>query len=526
MYKLLIVDDNNIQIQTLLELIDWEEYGIKSIETASNGEQGLLKFRETEPDIVITDVVMPVMDGIDMARRIRETRKDTVVIYMSCHDDYKYLKEAMAGEAMSYILKPLEKEEIEACLGRFLVKSENNRKIKEMEKNLTEGLNLFRSNFLYKMLFVKKTDISDMKSELERLRFNEYESFAAVKFHISGKSGCHGDMYGVMSALDDGASIFRLNCTAAIEDENNLFAVFMGGGEDFEGGIDKILVYYARLAKKNFGVSLTYGRSAVSGSLINIQLLIREAAYALENALGYRYNGVSVTGGDWLNVDFTVSDLQSALETLMRDNSEPQFEMFLNLYCSDRLCRSRYALKTVCVMLFSASELVLLGRNLDIEEIWGVRRDVMERINGTDSAETLKQWLIRLIRATVNYVSMNEMETYRKLTADMTRHIEKNYAQITNISEIADKFYISYSYARKIYRKYMGVTLFDKLCEVRMNNAKALLRNQSLLIRNVAEMVGYRSKQCFSDTFKKYTGMLPVDYRQSTRKEVEANGNE
>ena len=514
MYKLLIVDDNRIQRETLLKLVDWAYYDITEIETAEDGEQGLTVFQSFQPHIVITDVVMPGMDGLSMLREMRKLSETTKFICVSCYGDYQYLKDAINSEAIAYILKPINRVELEECLCRFSNKQNRQREIEEMERVLQDGLRLFRENFLYKMLFIKNIDINELSKELANLQLIGYEHFAVAKFCVVNDSKCD-NMYRLIALLKSDSLYLDMQTVVVSQSECVVVVLFMsaaGNAEGFRDMVDRMIVYYTQAAEEQH-MQLGFGVSGVYDSLVHISLILRDADNSFENNAIMSDMEYVPNPNNYLYVDYTILDLQDALETLIQNNDETQFGLFMNTYCPEEVCSGKYAMHMVCIMTYSAFQLILMGRNLDISEFFGGWRETLSKLSGFSSAEELREWFMKIIRGIINYIKMSELETGRKLALDISAYIEKHYAEIVNVSEVANQFCVSYSYARKIYRNHMEMSLSDKLREVRMNEAKRLLANKNVLVQEAAERVGYRSKQCFSETFKKYTGLLPSEYQ-------------
>lgn len=112
MEKLLIVDDEEIELDGMAELIDWPSYGYELVGTAINGKRGLALIQEKQPDIVITDIKMPAMDGLAMIRAAQEQHVDTVFVVLSGYGDYEYTGQAMQLGIRYYILKPCDEAKI------------------------------------------------------------------------------------------------------------------------------------------------------------------------------------------------------------------------------------------------------------------------------------------------------------------------------------------------------------------------------------------------------------------------------
>ena len=132
MYRILLVDDEKMELEALKNYIDWKTLGIDHVDTAKNGKAAYELVLDRQPDIVITDIQMPVMDGIDLAKKIYEWNRDIKIIFLTGYDDFAYIKEAFQVNAVNYILKPFSEESIAEVIHRA---------IKQIEKE-----NLFQNS--------------------------------------------------------------------------------------------------------------------------------------------------------------------------------------------------------------------------------------------------------------------------------------------------------------------------------------------------------------------------------------------
>jgi two-component system response regulator YesN len=124
MYSVLLVDDELIELETMERYVPWEQAGIRIAGTARNGKEALGKLKELKPDIVVTDVRMPIMDGLEFGRRAKQIDKSVKIIYLSGHNEFQYIKSALQIEAAGYVLKPIDMEELMALLDKVKRKCE------------------------------------------------------------------------------------------------------------------------------------------------------------------------------------------------------------------------------------------------------------------------------------------------------------------------------------------------------------------------------------------------------------------
>ena len=115
MYKIIFLDDELITVRMLERAIDWQQYHIIPCGAASDGEEGLALFRDVEPDIVIADIRMPKMDGIEFARAIRQTGRRVKILLLSAYAEFEYARSALTYQISDYLLKPLDEDKLGGC---------------------------------------------------------------------------------------------------------------------------------------------------------------------------------------------------------------------------------------------------------------------------------------------------------------------------------------------------------------------------------------------------------------------------
>ncbi len=157
MYKIIFLDDELITLRTLESAIDWQKYHVALCGTASDGEEGIELFRQVEPDIVIADIRMPKMNGIEFARAIRQTRKRVKILLLSAYAEFEYAQSAITHQISDYLLKPLDEDKLEAAITRI---------VQELDRDYTvnstiENYRLERAEKQLQQLFLRQQEGSD-----------------------------------------------------------------------------------------------------------------------------------------------------------------------------------------------------------------------------------------------------------------------------------------------------------------------------------------------------------------------------
>ncbi|MDR6550576.1 response regulator [Paenibacillus qinlingensis] len=138
MYTMMLVDDDYISREGLRDLIDWDRLGIEITGEAEDGAEALLVARDLTPDIVITDVVMPVMDGIQFVDKLKQEQPAVMIIMISAHQDIHYVKASIKLDAIDYILKPFNREELKQVVGKVVAKLDKERAEKRLKDDVSQ----------------------------------------------------------------------------------------------------------------------------------------------------------------------------------------------------------------------------------------------------------------------------------------------------------------------------------------------------------------------------------------------------
>ena len=152
MYKLLIVDDEYLVREGLKETVDWASLGIQVVGTAENGQSGLALAREIKPDLIIADVRMPVMDGLDMAKALASDNADVAVIMYSGYKDFEYARRALDSGVYGFLLKPIENSELIKRVGEVLQKLQDKRDSSRMLGQFKHNMPIIRRQQFEKLL--------------------------------------------------------------------------------------------------------------------------------------------------------------------------------------------------------------------------------------------------------------------------------------------------------------------------------------------------------------------------------------
>ncbi|MBQ4518055.1 MAG: response regulator [Clostridia bacterium] len=511
-YKLLIVDDNYMQIQTLLTYIEKGMNGEFEIKTARNGRAGLECFQAFLPHIVITDVVMPVMDGLEMVKEIRKINNDAKFIFISCYEEFEILKKVMESNAVSYILKPIRAESLYESIEKSIAEIETERKYGELDTLLSDSLELYRENFFNRLLYAQHWEEDDFEKSIAVLEYDQYNSFLIVKIDVMCTRRI--DIYNIFN-LTKKTLLSGLDGTVVVKNETSMFAMFMGKNctqEQFKKKIYESLELYRGRVHSEFKVMLNIGLSEVHATLKEAVVMIEEATNALENNLSFDKGGVHIYNELlYENPKYNVQEIKEMLEHLIYSDESDKTERFINKFYENIDAENIYVSKTFCTTVLVLLQLVLHENNLFDSQIISVFSEFWSKINDLKNYEEVWNCFKEILLQILSTALTRNEQRYEGLIADIDKIIEKDYKHIKNVQDICSRLFVSASYARKIYKQHTGITIYEKLFITKMEKAKSLLA-EKISVQNVATLVGYKSKTAFLEAFKRYTESVPMDY--------------
>lgn len=517
--KLLIADDETLTREGLVSSIDWESLGITQIYQADDGIHGLHIARQYKPDIILSDVRMPRMDGIHMAEEIYSFLPDTTIIFMSGYSDKEYLKAAIKLKAIDYVEKPLNPDEIyEAVKNATLRLAQTLRTRKSetlysletssqlallltmpykeqaeqiqalaVELNLTSGATGFYTTYIVKL---NSTESNPMKMQAFYADFQEFLS----RYHLRAFYIRTHVLYHVFHLMGN-----KMPSEVALSDTENFLKEYFR----------ELGSFYISCGEIVSGISHVY--QSYMSAVIHMQssfFFTPGTVLTLERISDCKKEWPAGLSFEQLMQDFTDVLLEKDAETCEQFLSTLYGTFFQNssllpnqikdlyykLFNTLNNCRQKHLL-TLDTLSFDGDE------------------NIMDALEHCFSYDELHQLLTQkthlFFQALSNY--QPEDSTIFKIREYIARHYAKDNL---SIKEISEHVYLSASYVCTYFKAQTGQTLNQYLTEYRMEKAMQLLGDARYQITEISSKVGYHDDNYFSKSFKKFTGLSPSKYRE------------
>ena len=522
MYKLLIVDDNNLQLRTLDYYINRDKYDISEIRVAHDASEGISICRDFLPDIVITDIVMPGMTGVEMIKAIQDEGINPIFICMSCYDDFEYIHATMKLGVLGYLLKPINEDKIDEVLSAAIQRLSTKSVSSPIE---SKSLKLLREIFLYNIIHSKKTNTDMVKTISQTLHLDKYHSFILIKF-ILNQINEHQNVNSILQRITENMTLQNDGIIVLDDSNNESYLLMMSDNENTTKFMNETITALNENftnIKQDFNVNCHALIVQPHNSLFDIQSML------------YQLNSISLQGLNNTTQPYRIYDaknrtsaqttinLKKEIEKLIISTpSRSQISDFVDSMYPTSQEYSKDKLAQIYSEINVSFQLFFSEYHIDINELFNENSFIGHNISRFNDINRLKIWLKNILLATVEYYK-KEHSPQSELLKNIIAYINNNYTTITNIDDVAKAMYISKSYARNIFKKHTGQTIIDYIATLRIDDAKRMLSSSSASIKDISEMVGYKSVSHFRSVFQKTTGMSVSDFRDVAKKKREHN---
>lgn len=535
MFKVLIIDDEPIIRQGLKNIINWKEFDCEVCGEAADGLKGLELLKTHMPDIIITDIRMPQIDGLTMISSIKDTVPYTKIIILTGYRNFEYIQEAIKLGAFDFILKPSKFEELTSTISRAVSalklqkeRIEENEKLKEQ---FEQNIPMLREKLLYDIIYginINKSEIN-AKMDLFRLKINRFvlvviESDDEVK--EVDQYGKHLYQFGIINIFNDVFSDTFEVTNITLDNKRIAFIVQpLIDTNDYISFIYDKCAYLQNLIQNCFGFTVTTAISSEGSNAFDLSAKLQECQRALHykfyigNNSIIPFNDLHSLFNYKTDYSLLIKDYQfSLLESIKTGDKE---KVHANLQAIldyvNRLGKmDKDYLKSFYLTLLSSIDSIKSTtlktdnvNNTGYENIDSLYKIVRECENIKDLNSILKE-VVYSVTTEINSFNNKRM---RLVLQNAMSYIHKHYSDQVTLKDVAEYTYVSTYYLSRMFKKDLGKNFVDYLNEIRIEKAKELLNSVEYKTYEVAGLVGISNSHYFSKLFKKYVGMTPTEYK-------------
>ncbi|WP_379133984.1 response regulator [Paenibacillus sp. sgz500958] len=536
MPKILIVDDESIFRKGLRKMISSLDDSWEIVGEASDGYDALDKLEEFAPEVLLTDIRMPRMDGIQLQKVAGGRFKDLMTVVVSGYDEFVYVQQSMRQGAKDYLTKPVEREELGRVLEKLKLEiAERQAKPSQASWGAQPTVRRHVTEHLIESLLKGKTDENELKLLSEMGIVFQHPYFVCMVIKLD-KHSVEKERY-----LRSDASLFQLYIQQFVQEMIDRHAkglsfvlsdtevVALVNVADTKqswtspGSLGEMIRRQIRSLSK---LTVTIGISTPVEGLQSIPKAYNEA----EIALLYRL----IVGGDNLleyeamtsNSHFGTTHRKWSWEMLENSIVEGRREKFNGIIGQliDDLCSSAPSPESIhqqiCKLLLYYYE---LAEELGVTEQWLGSKDIRKvlfEICAISSRQELTEQCQELLSQLTDVIALSREQHDRDPIAAAQRYIEAHFEQPLTLKEVADEVFLNPAYFSNLFKQKAGVTFIEHLTQVRTREARKRLAFTNDKINVIAEETGFANVRHFNRVFKNLSGLSPKEYRDSTRTEA------
>jgi len=521
--RALLVDDEINIVRNLQKVIPWEELGFVSVETASNGLRALDAVEKEEPDLILCDIRMPMMDGVTFLKELRKQHKDCQVVMLTGYQDFEYMRTSLQHGARDYIMKPFHYDELERVIGNIASEIRSRKaQLVQDKKRWNRAVSLAYEKFLFDVLsdytsLTTKHFMFDDDNKLDELEYTlilaDLDNYSQLSRHWNEKERKLKN-FAVRNVLQD----------ALIEQDARYAVLQMREGEwclVVQHPIGEAAIDHPTLIK--------WSEKLQSAVRENVKLplsvgVLSERVPIAELATGYKklqrtmhltssMQRVIIAQDDLesnpLNTSIwgLMEEIVSSVKQQEREKMERAFSELkesLGTLAGQSVSRAEQLLQFLVLHLLRELREINLLPDTEEQAVWSV----LER---SITVKSLLEVIHKLISDALLAGTSRKPSDILMVTAK--DYILRNLASDFGVDEISDHLGISCSYFSLLFKQHYGETFLEFLTRHRIELAKSLLLSGDKSVSQVGKMAGYAERRYFTRVFYKFTGMTPTEYR-------------
>ncbi|MBU9720995.1 MULTISPECIES: response regulator transcription factor [Bacillaceae] len=525
MYKVLLVDDEVFVRQGLLSLISWEEFGFEVIAEAGNGEDAFELIEEHSPDLVITDIRMPVVDGLELIKNVHKNlNSDQKFIIVSGYNDFSYAQKAVRFGVLDFILKPIDQEELEETLQKLKEKLDG-----EKRENTT------RKKYMVNQIFVQSlegnVDDEDMFEwskalKVEKSDFYHYLLLEINNLNIDAGLSEDGDGEDLKEVIKN--TMYRITSNddhlMMYEQQDNAIGLLIASDDlkKFDGEIVPLGEKLAKEASRKSNKIIT----AFAGKKIDNLKYLKDSYETANSIRGFKYvllDQSSICYEDVKVIPVIYNELRNELfvsfmEQLEENSKDEVNETIEKIFkeFQDKSFAPKAIRTTINRCIHGVIERIntMEGNEQELSSLTPMMH--WEKYNLTYGE--LRKLFTAFILDSATYIQELRKENMKGDIYKVKSYMEKNFHENISLKSIASKYYMNPVYMGQLFKKTFGMYFKEYLLQLRIDEARRLLRQTDMRVYEVAEKVGFGSTDYFVTQFEKINKLTPTEYRNELLK--------
>jgi len=539
MLNILIVDDEPLERQAIRLILETYRSHDRIVGEAGDGEEAVRIAQAVKPDVILLDIRMPGLDGMQVAKILRPALPETRLVVVSAYGEFNYAKTAVALGISDYLLKPVDTGEMIELLSRLdnevMAERESKEEMEKLRATLQDVMPLIRVGFVMDLINGSLTSEEEIKT---RAKFLGIHTTPRIALHVwidnfAGHNSYRSELEHQILQKQVGEAIQE-----AVKDWPGTLVVPVGSGQfvvllpaeetdkdrELKEDSQRLGDQICCVVRTQTAATVTVGLGRVSRGAIGISRSHAEALAAGEFRL--LYGGDQAIHADDVTTPHDSGLLseqgnEKGLAVAIRmgdwDRTKQHFlGLWAGLHSARKINSADIRMKLLEIMAVTSR--AALEGGVGAEEVTSLALPSDAEDLNVESLSAIQEQVLSWLGELVARVRASREFRNASLVEKAVRYVEENYHQELSLEDVAKQVFLSPCYFSRLFKQVKGWSFSEYLTQVRMEEARRLLKNTDFQISEVAGRVGYRDARYFSQVFKKNEGRTPVSFRRDKTK--------
>ena len=523
-YKVFFVEDEIVTREGIRDNVNWEVNGFEYCGEASDGEMALPLLQTTRPDVLITDIKMPFMDGLQLCRIVRERMPSIKLIILSGHDEFEYAQKAIELGVTEYLLKPVTVQIFHQSLQKIATQlDQERREQKELEKlheQVKESQEVLKERLLLKLVLgaISSAEAIDQGQSLGLDLIARHYMVVILKARLDDRTDQFDyDEYlqvqeMVAGLVDNNPDIFLLK-----KDWEEMVLVIKGDTPEYlDEERDQLLKQINQNIKKT-RYHLSIGIGTARKHMADIYQSFVEALATIQySASGNQSAGDQVIAKEGL-LKINKAAVENFLSSGVRDNAGAFYDGYIQPMAESAM-KSNLIKNYIVVDVIIATAKLVKEWGGDIDRVVPEVNSIDTLLTGIKTVENLKEQVCQILMSALTFRDARAHPQHSRLIEQARKYIGHHFMEAElSLNDVAACISLSPSHFSSVFAIETGQTFKDYLTMVRIQKARELFRTTALRSSDIADQVGYSDPHYFSFVFKKNTGVSPSEFRRQAQ---------
>ncbi|MEN8907290.1 MAG: response regulator [Clostridiales bacterium] len=526
--KVMIVDDEELERNLISVCINWNQMGMRIVSSMSSAREALDYIDDINPDIIITDIRMPFMDGLEFSKIIAETYPYIKVIILTAHEEFEYAKVGIKVGISDFLLKPIKRSELRTTLEnikkKIFMEREQISQHEELKRQVEKNFPYLKEKFLNELILNNIT-LEEVKEKMDYYSIcynSDFVQIALIETDYANydrkETKEENKVFMTLKSIDLVKSYFRDDNLIEIFTDNSQRIVVFNNNKDInlEICIEHIKVMIINRLKcfVSIGIGNKYNKFGFikksydeALEALNYKVVIGRNNIVCFREININKAEVSIKLDEISEIGFnvkigSVEKLNRLIDNIFNDFYNPKYSNIDYIRVT--------SINIITMVLNSVMEL-----GINYNDVINEENLPYEKILKLETLPEIKNFLVDFVDNIINNVKNIRTRKTNKVVSEIVKYINKNLNNSKlSLSFVSKIFYLNLSYLSRIFKNETGCTFIEYLTRARIEKSTGLFKTTDLMVYEVAEKVGIPDPKYFGKCFKKHIGMSVNDFKK------------